>query len=77
MVATSQPTSGELATQVNDLLPTMTVKLLHFLRKVPETEITLIQRFLLRHLQVHGPCMASTLTFKNFRNPRDQKNSYL
>lgn len=61
VIAASQPTTDELAAEVNDLLPTMAAKLLDFIREVPGSEITLAQGFLLRHLQVHGPCTASNI----------------
>ena len=60
-VGTAEPTADELAAEVNDLLPTMAAKLLHFVREVPGIDITLAQGFLLRHIQVHGPCTASTI----------------
>jgi DNA-binding MarR family transcriptional regulator len=61
VAGTSQPTAEELAAEVNDLLPTMAAKLLHFVREVPGIDITLAQGFVLRHIQVHGSCTASTI----------------
>lgn len=57
----SQPTTDELAAQLDEILPAITSKFLHFIRAVPGTDITRVQEFLIRHLQVHGPCTASMI----------------
>ncbi|QQE81023.1 MarR family winged helix-turn-helix transcriptional regulator [Alicyclobacillus sp. SO9] len=57
----SKPTADELAAQLDDILPTVASRLLHFIRVVPGTEITRVQEFLLRHLHAQGPCTASTI----------------
>jgi DNA-binding MarR family transcriptional regulator len=55
------PTVDELAAEVNDLLPTMAAKLLHFVQDIPGVDLTPVQGFLLRHIQVHGSCTASAI----------------
>ncbi|WDL98370.1 MarR family winged helix-turn-helix transcriptional regulator [Alicyclobacillus sp. ALC3] len=59
--AQSQPTTDELAAQLDDLLPVITSKILHFIRAVPGTDITRVQEFLIRHLEAHGPCTATMI----------------
>lgn len=51
----------ELARQVNDLMPQVAVKLIHFVKDFSSSDITIAQAFLLRNLAEHGACTASTI----------------
>ena len=50
---------NELAVRVNDLLPLLATKLIHFVKDFPEPDITVAQAFLLNHLRRRGPSTAS------------------
>ncbi|SFU34373.1 MarR family winged helix-turn-helix transcriptional regulator [Alicyclobacillus macrosporangiidus] len=50
-----------LAEQVDQVLPVLAVKLVHFVKDFPVPDVTLPQAFLLHHLRHHGPCTASTI----------------
>ncbi len=49
------------ALRVNDLLPVLAIKLIHFVKDFPEPDITVPQAFLMNHLNRRGPSRASTI----------------
>ncbi|OFW76884.1 MAG: hypothetical protein A2201_13820 [Alicyclobacillus sp. RIFOXYA1_FULL_53_8] len=52
---------NELAARVNELLPILATKLLHFVKDFPEPDITVPQAFLLNNLRRRGPSTASAI----------------
>lgn len=50
-----------LALRVNELLPILATKLIHFVRDFPEPDITVPQAMLLNHLLRRGPNTASAI----------------
>jgi DNA-binding MarR family transcriptional regulator len=49
------------AEQVDELLPQLAVKLIRFVKDIPDCDITIAQAFLLHNLKVRGACTASAI----------------
>lgn len=54
-------TLDELAAEVSNLLPKLAVKMIRFMRDIPDPDLTIPQAFLLQNLQAHGPARASEI----------------
>lgn len=56
-----KPTLDELTAQVSDLLPLLAVKMIRFVKDMPDKDLTIAQAFLLHNLRSHGPSTASEI----------------
>jgi DNA-binding MarR family transcriptional regulator len=51
----------QYAKQVDELLPLLAIKLIHFVKDLPDGDITIAQAFLLYHLHARGRCTATSI----------------
>lgn len=56
-----EPTLDELAAEVSDLLPKLAVKMIRFMRDMPDPDLSIAQAFLLQNLRAHGPARAAEI----------------
>lgn len=61
LATTVEPRTAELAARVQQLLPVLAVRLLHFVKDFPVPDVTVAQAFLMHYLRQYGPCTASTI----------------